>query len=157
MKGGKVYAFFLLFFLVACSAQSKKEDVPAPDDEQTITAGTDTQVNNNQDSFQIESDYDWSVVDNKNVKEFKENFVKIEEEYGVQWDFCTCVVKNDSINKAFQKEDIPDTEFDRLSERFDVITERCQAFLVQNSSRTPDERTRHREKVLKCLKDAGIQ
>ncbi|HIP31658.1 MAG TPA: hypothetical protein EYG86_02735 [Crocinitomicaceae bacterium] len=105
----------------------------------------------------IVSDYDMSDVDRKDVKEFKENLVKIEKEYGEQWDFCLCVVKGDSINKAFMNPDISDDKFNKLSDRFDVIDEKCKAFRIQNPSITPAERAAHEKKVRTCLKEAGIK
>tara|TARA_R110002072_G_scaffold192412_2_gene349398 strand:- start:342 stop:794 length:453 start_codon:yes stop_codon:yes gene_type:complete len=105
----------------------------------------------------IVSDYDMTDIDTKDVKEFKENLVKIEEEFGEQWDFCTCIVKGDSINKAFMDPGISDSEFNRLSERFDVIDEKCKAFRVQNPNITPTERAAHEKKVKKCLKEAGLK
>lgn len=89
--------------------------------------------------------------------ELKESIALIEEKYGEQWDFCNCVVKGDSINKAFSKPNLPDAEFDRLSDRFDEIDEKCQAFRVQDANRTPEQREQHEKKVRKCLRDAGIK
>jgi hypothetical protein len=108
------------------------------------------------DDVEIQSEYDMSTVDDKDLREFKENLAKIEKEHGEQWDFCTCVIKNDSINKAFSKE-VSDKEFDRLSERFDEIDQKCKAFLAQNPNSTPEERAIHEKKVKKCLKEAGIK
>lgn len=87
--------------------------------------------------------------------ELQESIAKIEEKYGEQWDFCDCVVKGDSINKAFSKPNLPDKEFDRLSARFDEIDSRCQAFRIQDASRTPEQRELHEKKVRNCLRDAG--
>ena len=89
--------------------------------------------------------------------EMQESLAKIEEKYGEQWDFCDCVVKGDSINKAFSKAGLPDDEFERLSNRFDVIDEKCQAFRIQDASRTPEQREMHEKKVRKCLREAGIK
>lgn len=102
------------------------------------------------------SDYDMSKVDADNVEEFKENLVKIEKEFGEQWDFCTCAVKGDSINEAFKKPDLPDVEFNALFERLDFIDEKCKAFRIQNPSITPEERAAHEKEVKKCLKEAGL-
>lgn len=99
--------------------------------------------------------YDMSTVDVKDRKEFERNLEKIEKKHGEQWDFCTCVVKNDSINKAFSSP-VSDAEFDRLSDRFDVIDKHCKAFLAQNPNQTPEERAKHEKKVKKCLKEAGV-
>ena len=63
-------------------------------------------------------------------------------------------MKGDSINKAFLKPNLPDKEFERLSNRFDVIDEKCQAFRIQDANRTPEERAIHEKKVKKCLKAA---
>ena len=104
----------------------------------------------------VVSDYNLSDVDSKNVEEFKENLVKIEKKFGEQWGFCTCVVKGDSINKAFMNPDLPDNEFDILSDRFDYIDDKCKAFRIQNPSITPEERSMHEDKVKKCLKEAGL-
>lgn len=104
----------------------------------------------------VQSDYDMDMVDEDDMEEFKENLAHIEKEHGEQWDFCTCVVKNDSINKAFSQP-VSDAEFDRLSNRFDEIETHCQAFLVQNPNATPEERAKHEKKVKKCLKDAGVK
>ena len=105
---------------------------------------------------QIISDIDLSEVDEHHSEEFVESLIQIEKQYGQQWDFCTCVIKNDSINKAFSKP-VSDREFDRLSARFDVIEEKCKAFLVHDPNITPEERSNHERKVRKCLKEAGIK
>lgn len=105
----------------------------------------------------IVSDYDMSGVDKKMKREFKENLLKIEKEHGVQWDFCDCVVKGDSINKAFMKDKISDNDFTRLEKRLNEIDQHCQAFRIQDPNTTPEERAEHENKVRKCLKEAGIK
>jgi tetrahydromethanopterin S-methyltransferase subunit G len=89
--------------------------------------------------------------------ELNKSLKKIEAKYGEQWDFCNCVVKGDSINKAFLKPNLPDKEFERLSNRFDEIDEKCQAFRIQDANRTPEERAIHEKKVKKCLKAAKVK
>ena len=89
--------------------------------------------------------------------ELNESIVKIEEKYGEQWDFCDCVIKGDSINKAFSKPNLPDLDFERLSKRFDVIDQKCQAFRIQDANRTPEQREMHERKVKKCLREAGVK
>lgn len=113
-------------------------------------------LNAKKDSLQIESEYNLDTVDPKHREEFLENMAKIEEQYGEQWDFCTCIVKNDSINKALSQ-DIPDAEFDKVLERMEYVDGKCKAFLVQSQNQTPEERYIHEEKVKKCLKAAGIK
>lgn len=89
------------------------------------------------------------------IKEQQENLAKIEKRYGEQWGFCECVVANDSIDKAVKKiTDFETPETEKLLERFDHVSKKCQAFLGMDSSRTPEEREKHEKKVKKCLKDA---
>lgn len=108
------------------------------------------------DSLHIESHIDMSLVDEKDKKDFIKSLAAIEHQYGEQWDFCTCIVKNDSIDKAFKKQ-LSDSEYDRLADRFDVIDVKCKAFLAQNPNQTPEDRAKHEKKVKNCLKAAGIK
>lgn len=79
---------------------------------------------------------------------------EIEEKYGVQWDFCDCVVKNDSIEKAlFATED--EAQIDLILVRMDEVDQHCKAMLAQPNT-TPEQRDRHARKVRKCLKEAGV-
>ena len=142
-----------LFFLIGCKPAVKVVDPVVVDVDTTVVQSA------KEDSLEKEiiSNYDMSTVDKKNSEEFKENLVKIEKEFGEQWGFCDCVVKGDSINKAFMNAGLPDEEFDRLANRLDQIDEKCQAFRIQNPSGTPEERADHEKKVRKCLKSAGIK
>lgn len=85
--------------------------------------------------------------------ELNESIAKIEEKYGEQWDFCHCVVVNDSIDKAIKAGNTDDV----LLERWDFVDKKCQAFRIQDASRTPEQREQHEKKVRKCLKEAGIR
>ena len=85
--------------------------------------------------------------------EFLENKEKIEKKYGEQWDFCHCVIVNDSLNKQIKAGEIDDN----LMERLEVVDQHCKAFLVMDDSKTPDERDAHEKKIKKCLKSAGIK
>ena len=147
----------LLFIITVFTVLSCSSNWDSPEGD-TLACDTLMEKDLEKDSLdeQIISDYDMSTVDKKNSKEFKENLVKIEKQFGEQWGFCDCVIKNDSINKAFSKQ-VSDTEFDRLSERFDEIDQKCKAFLAQNPSTTPEDRAKHEKKVKKCLKEAGIR
>lgn len=147
----------LLFIITVFTVISCTSDVNNLESDVNEVDSTSVEVEP-QDSLdkQIISDYDMSMVDKKNSTEFKANLVKIEKQFGEQWGFCDCVIKNDSINKAFSKE-VSDKEFDRLSARFDEIDQKCKAFLAQNPNTTPEERAKHEKKVKKCLKEAGIK
>jgi hypothetical protein len=83
--------------------------------------------------------------------DIKESSKKIEARYGEQWDFCDCVVKGDSLNKAIAAGKLSDKEFDRISKRFDEIELRCKVFKIQDPSRTPEERLMHEKRVKQCL------
>ena len=141
-----------LILTASCADDSYDYNKPCSQDK----SDGQTEMTSDTDTTEIKSDYDLSTVEAKDLEEFKENLAIIEKKHGEQWDFCTCVVKNDSINKAFMG-DVSDEEFDRLSDRFDVIDQHCKAFLTQSSSVTPEERAIHEKKVRKCLKEAGVR
>ena len=122
----------------------------------TLQTAADS-LNAKKDSLQIESKYDLETVDPKHREEFLENMAKIEEQYGEQWDFCTCIIKNDSVQKAFMNEGLSDAQFDALADRSEAIDNKCKAFLVQSLNQTPEERYEHKKKVDKCLKEAGLK
>ncbi len=83
----------------------------------------------------------------------KESTKRIEAQYGEQWDFCDCVNKGDSLNKAIAAGKLSDDAFDRLSRRFDEIERRCKAFKIEDPSRTPQERIAHEKRVKDCLEN----
>lgn len=77
---------------------------------------------------------------------------QIEQQYGEQWDFCDCVVKNDSANNAiFETDD--DAQLDLILARMEVIDQHCKEMLT-SANTTPEERQKHERKVNKCLKAA---
>ena len=144
----------LLFAMFSCGG---KTDGPTDESKPTKRASYEDSLNAQKDSMKIVSEYDMETVDRKHQKEFMQNLKKIEDKYGDQWDFCTCVVKNDSINKAIQNQSLSDKDFDRLIERMDAIDQKCKAFLVQSPNQTPEERLVHNKKVKDCLKAAGLK
>jgi hypothetical protein len=85
--------------------------------------------------------------------QLKESFAKIEQKYGEQWDFCHCVIVNDSIDKAIKAGNTDD----KLIERWDHVDKKCQAFRIQDPNRTPEERDAHERRVNKCLREAGVR
>jgi hypothetical protein len=85
--------------------------------------------------------------------EVEEATVEIVKKYGEQWDFCTCVVKQDSINAAMLRDDISDDEFDRMMERSDYVDNKCKTLLIQPNN-TPEDRAKHEKKVKNCLRAA---
>jgi len=150
MKMTLIYTFFL-FLLFSCGDEHPEQ--VQIDDQGKGLSNIDTLVETNDKlDEQIVSDYDVSDMKPSESIEFKENLIKIEKKHGVQWGFCECVIKNDSINKAFES-NLSDEEFDRLAIRLDEIDEKCKAFRVQNPNQTPEERADHEKKVRACLQE----
>lgn len=81
------------------------------------------------------------------IQEAQEEIVK---KYGEQWDFCTCIVKSDSVNTALME--VPDDMFDLVMERSEYIDSKCKGLLIQPNA-TPEERAAHEKRVKKCLRD----
>lgn len=89
------------------------------------------------------------------TKEMAENHKKIEKKYGEQWDFCTCIIANDSITDAFEKKLTPQQE-QKLMERWDYVDRKCKELTTFDQT-TPEERTKHEKRVKKCLKEHGLK
>ena len=85
------------------------------------------------------------------TKEQIVNKEKIVKKYGEQWDFCTCVKANDSINNAFEKT-LTSKQETKLMARWEDVEIKCKEFLTQPNT-TPEERAIHEKKVRKCLKN----
>ncbi|MFK7786966.1 MAG: hypothetical protein AB8B56_17730 [Crocinitomicaceae bacterium] len=148
----KLLYLMCFFVLLSCGEEpaKKKEDMDTTEvDTLNVEDPLDT------DTIEIVSDYKMDNVDPDERKEFKENLAQIEKKHGVQWDFCTCVVANDSLDKAVKNENISDAEMDEIFERLEVVSEKCKAFQIQNPNQTPEERARHEKKVRDCLKAAN--
>ena len=110
-------------------------------------------LNINEDSLQEAIDRSKNLQSSMSDSiELKESVAKIEEKYGEQWDFCQCVVVNDSIDRAIKLGNTTD----KLLDRWDLVDRKCQAFRIQDPNRTPEEREAHERKVNKCLREAGI-
>ncbi len=84
-------------------------------------------------------------------EEFLENKEKIEEKFGEQWDFCRCVIANDSLDRVVKS----GAEIgDDFMKRFEEVDQKCKAFLVMSPNQTPQERADHEKKTKNCLKNA---
>ncbi|MFK8044301.1 MAG: hypothetical protein AB8B72_02310 [Crocinitomicaceae bacterium] len=98
-----------------------------------------------------------TVLDSNSVEDYEENEELaqkevIEKVYGKQWDFCDCIQKTDSIQKAIDNvAEISDSDFDKIMNRFDEIDQHCKA-IITSPNTTPEERKAHERKVKKCLK-----
>ena len=144
----KLPLLFGFLLLLSCSEESQKENNIV---EKPIADTVEVVEVDEVDTIEIISDYKMDNVDPKVRQEFKASLAQIEKKHGIQWDFCTCVMANDSLDKAAKDPNLSDAEFDKIMERFDVVEEKCKAFRVQNPNQTPEERARHEKKVRDCL------
>ena len=82
----------------------------------------------------------------------EDTFRIIEQKYGEQWKFCTCIQKIDSVNTALMEAN--DAEFDVLLKRSEYIDRKCKWLLIiMYDKTTPEEREAHSEKVKDCLRE----
>ena len=139
--------FFVFLISVSCSNNGNKQD-ELPVDQKADSVIVEIEKAPEQEIQELQKKKDVEV----NV-DFKENKKAIEKKYGEQWDFCTCIVLNDSIDKAVKAGNMDD----KLMERFDVVDQKCKSFLVMDNSRTPEERMLHDKKIAKCLREAGVK
>ena len=149
MKYSKIYITFLfLAILTSCSQTETNSEVIEIETDDT------TQVEVIKEDITPEQAVVEAIKKDKSVDvDFKENKKEIEKVFGEQWDFCHCVVVNDSIDKAVKSGNFDD----KLMERFDEVEVKCKSFLVMDNSRTPEERMLHEKKIKNCLRDAGLK
>lgn len=117
---------------------------------------TDCEMEVQADTLEKKDDLTVALKDTATEKksvavEMKENHAKIVQKYGEQWDFCTCVIANDSINNAFEKGGMTPKQEEKLMARWEHVDLKCKELLTTPNT-TPDERARHEKKVRKCLK-----
>jgi hypothetical protein len=152
MKYFSFLSFIGLILLFSCNS-SPSNDEDLTNNINTTIVEIDTTI------FEIDttSVLDDSLQQAGYVDESEEVEKEIEKKFGKQWDFCDCVVKNDSINKVFENADnLSDEEFDAAFTRMEEIDKHCKE-LISAPNTTPDERAKHKRKVRKCLKNAGIK
>jgi uncharacterized Ntn-hydrolase superfamily protein len=142
------YLLFLTLSLVIFSCGSNEEC-------------KDCKVDNSKDTVVEVDDLTTAVKDTATEKksvtvELKENHDKIVKKYGEQWDFCTCVVANDSINDAFERGTTNTKQEEKLMARWEVVDNKCKELLTTPNT-TPEEREKHDRKVMKCLKQNGLR
>lgn len=137
--------FFCIGFLFSCNSNETDLEV---EEKETM----DEKLSDTTDFNEVEiQDTLGHVEAFSEDEDLRESQKKIKEEFGTQWDFCTCIVKNDSVDKAIGGEDVTDADLDFLLERLEFIDENCKGMLIQPNS-TPEERNAHDKKVRKCLK-----
>lgn len=136
------FTYSLLILLVICFSCTEKKS-------KTNSTSTEKQLVKI-DSLKPEIK-EIKIISKKNEK--TENHTKIIEKFGEQWDFCTCVLANDSINSAFEKT-VTDAETNKLMKRWEHVEIKCKEFLT-SENKTPEQRIEHELKVKKCLKNAA--
>jgi hypothetical protein len=143
----------LIFFIGAIVLSCNQEQSCSDCKDCQMFKYDDNQALLNEAVIQYQSD---SLSGITNRDDLAKSMKVITQKYGEQWDFCDCVVKGDSLDKALKNEKLSDQELDKLLKRFDEIDKKCQAFKIIDPSRTPKERAIHEKKVKKCLKQNGI-
>lgn len=145
MKSNYLIIFVLLTSLsIGCKSGSNGDDLNEPDSTNVDKIDTTiTQV----DTSTIEEDTieDEVKYEDPEVQEAHKEIVK---KFGIQWDFCTCIKKSDSVNTALME--ASDEDFDVVMERSEYIDSKCKGMLIQPNA-TPEERVKHEKKVKNCL------
>ena len=135
--------FIVILLLNACSGSSSETTEENPD-----TDSMSNQILDSNNYMDTVSDY---RDDQGYVNEEVELSNEIEKKYGVQWDFCTCVVTNDSLEKALEKSET-DEETDAIIARWDQVDSHCKEILTTPNN-SPEDRAAHDAKVKKCLRN----
>lgn len=143
MKRIALFSFVLLMF--ACSQ-------PEEECKDCTVENTDTIVDPEQD---LNAALEKEKLAATPSKDQKENHQKIVKKFGEQWDFCTCVVANDSITDAFEKK-LTTAQENKLMARWEYVDKKCKE-LTTAPNTTPEERDKHEKKVNNCLKENGLK
>ncbi|MBD3638543.1 MAG: hypothetical protein HUJ25_14415 [Crocinitomicaceae bacterium] len=139
-----LYAAIIGVVAILASCKGSAEGETNDTDTTAIVDTTDTTTANVDSSlFMDDSGYVDESLETENI---------IEATYGKQWDFCDCVVKNDSVEQAFLATEDED-EQNRIMDRWDEIDKHCKTILTTPNT-TPEEREKHERRVRKCLRDA---
>lgn len=141
----KITSILVLFSILIVSCKNEPKQV-----ENKTTTTDSTEVKTDSIIEVKDSPKKLEIINEKAEK--KENHEKIVEKFGEQWDFCSCVIKNDSINNAFEK-NLTDKQSEKLMARWEYVENKCKEFLTTPNT-TPEERLEHELKVKRCLKNA---
>ena len=144
----KIFVTFLTFLIIlsACNV-SETETVENLENDSSQSVNDLNPV----DSLISEMIDTNDLMDLSSDPDVKEAQVEIIKKFGEQWDFCTCIVKSDSVNTALME--ASDDDFDKVMERSEYIDSKCKSLLIQPND-TPDERTLHEKRVKKCLSES---
>lgn len=142
--------YFVCFvYLFGCQTDSSNDVISSPEVEidSTETMDLSELEVEEKDSTDVEIDKRYADEDLQKTHE------EIVKKYGEQWDFCMCIVKNDSVQKALESDDLSDEAFDLLFERSEFIDTKCKELLIFDNS-TPEKREEHQKRVKNCLRAA---
>lgn len=138
--------FILLLFLVSCNSNKSAEQKTS----EVQVLETDLELHSDIiDSTPVIEEKSLpenvrKITEHPEMKEIKK---KLEQKFGVQWDFCTCVIKNDSILEAFNT--ASDEDFEKIMKRSDYIDSKC-SMIRSTPNTTPEERAKHENAVRTC-------
>jgi hypothetical protein len=135
------YSLFSLFFFYSCNEKEPCNDCEKCGENLEYGVSLSPIIVDGK----LETTGDTIIVDDA---EFVENKRKIEKKFGQQWDFCRCVLANDSLDLLIKNNADLDEKF---MKKFDEVDQKCKAFLVMSPNKTPEERTIHEKKIKKCL------
>jgi hypothetical protein len=137
-----LFISYLCIFLMSCVDKKKCDDCP--------TCGKDLLYTSNSQEPSIDDPNQIMQLDTISSvdEQFEENKKKIEAKYGEQWDFCHCIVANDSLDRLVKANVELDEKF---MARFEEVSLKCKAFLVMSPNITPEERAKHEKKIKQCL------
>jgi hypothetical protein len=135
--------------LFACSSEENKSERDNSNGSDTTNVDT-TMIDTTQLSDDTLKAQGYDIDEQSDVEE------NLEKKYGEQWEFCDCVVRNDSVNKAIMAEGTTDAQVDQILARMDVIQKHCAKMLTVPNT-TPEERNKYQRKVNKCLRQNGLK
>ncbi len=143
----KIFAFSLFaLILVACNSEEEvKKEAHDEHDTSAVDSTTIDTLTISDDSLEAQG---YDVKEDEKIEE------NLEKKYGEQWEFCDCIVRNDSVNKAL--ETATDAQVDKIIARMDVIEKHCKKMLTVPNT-TPEERAKYQRKVNKCLRQNGLK
>ncbi len=145
------FIFIAFAFSTGCN-NSDNSDTTNENKEQDTTSTKENIDNSAADTIAEKEEVIDTISEQYEDPEVQEAHKEIVKKYGTQWDFCTCVRKNDSVNSAMLADGVSDKKMDALFERSAQIDEKCKGLLIQPNA-TPEDRAKHEVKVKKCLDD----
>lgn len=155
MKLKEHYALliFIVFALsLGCKSSDNTDAGNENKDKDTTQQTAEHEENKTKDTISEAEEIADTVSEQYEDPAVQEAHEEIVKKYGTQWDFCTCVRKNDSVNTAMLADDVSDDKMDALFERSSHIDKKCKGLLIQPNA-TPEDRAKHQTKVKKCLEE----